>query len=445
MNKKIIVYILLVVALGTGGTLMAMSGKDAVSVAAQQKNTLLAADTVNVAFQGVGGRVNTIEVKEEQQVKKGDVLMTLDPVDLDLQIEKLKTDIAQADVKIRQAKDGLQNQSDKITASERQGELDIQAAQAGESLLNQGARTEDIQRQKLAIEAAQQSVDAAQTGVETAKSNAEVAQKAVTSRQQALKLAKASYSRVQALYDAGAGTKAELDNAKNQMDTAQIALDTARDQVEIANNQIKAASKQADIAKNGVAQQQTALEKLQAGATAEERQQAHIKTEKAEEALTQTAQTRKDVKNSEYNVDLLAQQKQALIVQLKTLELQRGRMVLKASTDGKVSRIVPKMGEIVATGATGVVIETNQLYYDIYVDEDSISQFKAGGIVTSHVVALDKDIQGKVRYVTSAPQYTNMRMSRDKGLSDISSFQVRVDVPRTTELLPGMTVEVVTK
>lgn len=50
---------------------MAMSGKDAVSMAAQQKNTLLTADTVNVAFQGVGGRVNTIEVKEEQQVKKG--------------------------------------------------------------------------------------------------------------------------------------------------------------------------------------------------------------------------------------------------------------------------------------------------------------------------------------------------------------------------------------
>ncbi|MCC3378611.1 HlyD family secretion protein [Paenibacillus farraposensis] len=445
MNKKIIVYILLVVALGTGGTLMAMSGKDAVSVAAQQKNTLLAADTVNVAFQGVGGRVNTIEVKEEQQVKKGDVLMTLDPVDLNLQIEKLKTDIAQADVKIKQAKDGLQNQSDKITASEKQGELDIQAAQAGESLLNQGTRAEDIQRQRLAIEAAQQSLDAALTGVETAKTNAEIAQKTVASRQEALDLAKVNYNRVQTLYNAGAGTKAELDNAKNQLDNAQIALDTAKDQVEIANNQITAASKQSDITKNGIAQQQTALDKMEAGATAEERQQARIKTEKAKEALNQTSQTRKDVKNSEYNVDLLAQQKQALIVQLKTLELQRGRMVLKASTDGKVSRIVPKMGEIVATGATGVVIENNQLYYDIYVDEDSISQFKAGGKVTSHVVALDKDIQGKVRYITSAPQYTNMRMSRDKGLSDISSFQVRVDVPRTTELLPGMTVEVVTK
>ncbi|WP_258043406.1 HlyD family secretion protein [Paenibacillus polymyxa] len=269
--------------------------------------------------------------------------------------------------------------------------------------------------------------------------------KTVASRQQALDLAKVNYNRIQALYDAGAGTKAELDNAKNQLDNAQIALDTAKDQVEIANNQITAASKQSDIAKNGIAQQQTALDKMEAGATAEERQQARIKTEKAKEALTQTSQTRKDVKNSEYNVDLLAQQKQALSVQLKTLELQRGRMVLKASTDGKVARIVPKMGEIVSTGATGAVIETNQLYYDIYVGEDSISQFKAGGNVTSHVVALDKDVQGKVRYITSAPQYTNMRMSRDKGLSDISSFQVRVDVQRTSELLPGMTVEVVTK
>ncbi len=240
MNKKIIVYVILIAALGTGGTLMAMSGKDAVSMAATQKNTLLTADTVNAAFQGVGGRVNTIEVKEEQQVKKGDVLMTLDPVDLDLQIEKLKTDIAQADVKIKQAKDGLQNQSEKISTSEKQGQLDIQAAQAGESLLNQGTRVEDIQKQKLAIEAAQQSLDASLTGVETSKRNAEIAQKTVTSRQQALELAKINYNRIKALYDAGAGTKAELDNAKNQLDSAQIVLDTARDQVEIANNQITA-------------------------------------------------------------------------------------------------------------------------------------------------------------------------------------------------------------
>ncbi|KAF6583332.1 HlyD family secretion protein [Paenibacillus sp. EKM211P] len=445
MNKKIIVYMLLVVALGTGGTLMAMSGKDAVSLAATQKNTLLAADTVNVAFQGVGGRVKTIEVQEEQQVKKGDVLMTLDPVDLDLQIEKLKTDIAQADVKIKQAKEGLQNQSEKISSSEIQGQLDIQAAQAGETLLNQGARTEDIERQKLAIEAARQSLDAALTGVETAKGNAEIAKKTVASRQQALELAKVNYNRLKVLYDAGAGSKAELDNAKNQLDNAQIALDTAKDQVEIANNQITAASKQSDITKNGIAQQQTVLDKLEAGATAEERQQARIKTEKAKEALNQTSQTRKDVKNSQYNVDLLAQQKQAFMVQLKTVELQRGRMVLKASTDGKVSRIVPKLGEIISTGATGVVIETNQLYYDIYVGEDSISQFKAGQNVISHVVALHKDVQGTVKYITSAPQYTNMRMSRDKGLADISSFQVRVNVQRTSELLPGMTVEVVTK
>ncbi|WP_283657295.1 hypothetical protein [Paenibacillus sp. RC343] len=56
MNKKIIVYVILIAALGTGGTLMAMSGKDAVSMAATQKNTLLTADTVNAAFQGVGGK-----------------------------------------------------------------------------------------------------------------------------------------------------------------------------------------------------------------------------------------------------------------------------------------------------------------------------------------------------------------------------------------------------
>lgn len=445
MNKKILIYILLVAALGTGGVLMAMNGKDAVSMAAQDKNTLLTADTVNASFLGVSGRVQAIQVQEEQQVKKGDVLISLDPVDLDLQIDKLVTDIAQADVKINQARDGLKVQSSKITAAEKQAQLDIQAAQSAENLLNQGTRSEDIKRQRLAIDAAKQSAEASRTAVTTAKQNVKVAQKAVISKQQSLELLQTNYNRMKSLNDSGAATQADLDNIKNQLDGATIARDTAQEQVQIASNQVIAAEKQVDIAQNGVSQQQTALEKMQAGATSEEREMARVKTDKAKEALSQTTQTRDDVSNGQYNVDLLVKQKQSLEVQLTSLKVQRERTVLTAPADGKITRVVPKIGEIVGSGTPAVVIETNQLYYDIFVDESSIAQFKEGSAVTSHMVALNKDIQGKVKYVTSAPQYTNMRMSRDKGQSDTSSFQVRVNVQRTSELLPGMTVEVSTK
>ncbi|MDP4095851.1 biotin/lipoyl-binding protein [Paenibacillus sp. P96] len=444
MLKKVIPYLLLVIALGTGGILMAMSGKDAVSMAAREKDTLLAADTVNASFQGVGGKVSSINVKEEQQVKKGDVLMTLDPVDKDLEIEKLKSQIAQMDVQIAQAKDSLDIQADKITESEKQAQLDIQAAQTAESKVKKGARAEDIQQQQLAIASAKQSAENALTAVETAKQNVGIAKKAVTTRQKALELARENYTRIKALKDSGISTQAELDKAQNDLDSAEIAFETAQDQVDIAKQSVITASNQADIARNAVAQQQTALEKMLAGATAEEREQARVQTEKAKEALTQTSQSREEVENGEYNVNLLTKQKEALQVQLKALQLQRDRTVLKSPVDGKVTRVVPKLGENVSAGATVIMIETDDLYYDLYVGEEAVAKFLAGSKVNSRIVALNRDVEGEVEYVTSAPQYTNMRMSRDKGQSDISSFQVRVRVPRTEGLLPGMTVEVQT-
>lgn len=385
-NKRIIPYLLVLAALGTGGTLMAMNGTDTVTMASTEKNTLLTADTVNAAFQGVGGKITSISVVEEQPVKKGDILMKLDTADIDLQIRKVRADMEQQDVRIKQAKEALQNGYAKISTQEEQARIGIAAAQASESLLNQGTRAEDLERQKLSLEAARQALD----------------------------LATVNYERTKALFDSGAVSSAALDTASNQLQSTQ----------------------------NSVAQQQALLEKLQSGATSQERQQARLQTEKAKTSMTQTSQARLDLQNSAYNIDLLVAQKEAYAIQLQALELQKQRMVLPSPADGKVTRIVPKVGEIVAAGAPVVVVESDQLYYNLYVDESQIHHYQVNGQVVGRIVALNQDISGKVRYITSAPQYASMRMSREKGQSDVSSFLVRVDVPRSPSLLPGMTVEV---
>ncbi|WP_139489081.1 HlyD family secretion protein [Brevibacillus dissolubilis] len=386
MKKRIIPLLLVIAALGTGGTLMVMQGKDAVTMAAVEKSSILTADTVNVSFQGVGGKVTAIHVTEEQQVKKGDILMTLDPTDLDLQIAKLKTDILQQDVKIRQTKDAVQIGLSKVATQEQQAQLGVLAAQTAESLVNQGVRTEDLERQKLAVEASRQALELTQT----------------------------TYDRTKALFDSGAVSQASLDTVTNQLEAA----------------------------KNGLSQQQALLHKMQAGATAQERQQAQIQTEKAKTTMTQTTQARQDVENSAYNVELLQKQKDSMQVQLQTLEVQKQRLVLKAPSDGKVTRIMPKVGENAAVGAPVVMLESNQLYYNIYIEETQIGKVKPKQSVSGHVVALNKEIGGKVRYISAAPQYATMKMSREKGQADVSAFLVRIDVERTPELLPGMTVEV---
>jgi len=386
MKKKLIPVLVLALSLGTGGYLMAQTGNDAVSVAKAEKAATLTADTVNASFQQVGGKVIEIMKSEEQRVKKGDILMKLDPTDIEDQIAKIKVDIAQMDVKIKQAKDGVTVANSKVSTQIQQAQIGVETAKMAQQQVAKGARQEDIERQKLAVDAAKE----------------------------ALATVELNLQRTQALFEQGAVPQANLDTAQSQYTAA----------------------------KNSLEQQDVALQKLQAGATAEERNQAKLNIEKAQVAVKQAQQLKEEVENSAYNVDLLQKQKEALQVQLNTLINQKGRLVLKSSVDGKVTRVIPKVGENISAGAPVMIIETNQLYYDLYVDETQVSKFQVGQAITSHIVALNSDYKGTVRYITAAPQYAGYRMSREKGQSDLSSFQIRVDIPRDEKLLPGMTVEV---
>jgi len=322
--------LLLIAALAIGGVLLLSQGKDAVTLAVNEKNSILTADTVNTSFQGVGGRVMSIEVGEQQDVKKGDVIMKLDTADIDLQIAQLESSVAQQKIKIQQAS-------------------------------IQQVRPEELQKQELAA----------------------------ASAEEALNLAKANYERCKVLYEEGGISKMGYENAVSQY----------------------------EIAKNTLAQQNAQVKNL-------------------------SAQNHTNSQNYEYSENLTELQADTLEAQLAALKLQKERMVLRAPIAGKVTKIVPKVGENVTANATAAMVQSDKLYYSIYIDETQVSKFEKGGTVVGAVPALKEEIKGKVRSIASAPQYANLRMSRDKGLSDTSAYLVIVDVKESEELLPGMTVEV---
>lgn len=329
-QKKYVPIALLIATLAVGGVLLMFHGSDAVTLATNNKGSILTADAVNASFQGVGGRVVSVEVVEEQDVKKGDVIMKLDTTDINLQIAQLEASIAQQDVKIQQA-------------------------------AIQEVRPEELEKQKLTTASAKESLEQAQR----------------------------NYDRCKVLYSEGGISKVEFDNAASQL----------------------------EIAQNTLAQQQAQVKNL-------------------------AAQNSTNSKNYEYSEDLLALQKDSLESQLEGLKLQKERMVLKAPIDGKITKIIPKAGENISSGATAAIVQSNNLYISIYVDETQVSKFEKGNIVVGRVPALKEEIKGTVRSVFSAPQYANLRMSRDKGQSDTSSYLVVVDMKASSKLLPGMTVEV---
>ena len=214
----------------------------------------------------------------------------------------------------------------------------------------------------------------------------------------------------------------------------QTAIETAQDNLDsIRRNQ-----ERIEILYEGGAATEVAVEDAQ------------LKLSVAENTLIQSQEVlqkyEKSLEIARMNVSLIESQKKALQVQIESLQDQKSRRVLVAPADGTVMRVLPKIGENVTANATVLIIQNKSLYFDLYVPETQINRFNAGEYTSVYVVALDKTVPGMVQYINSAPQYAGMRMTRDNAQGDISSFLVRIRLATedAADLLPGMTVEVLT-
>ena len=83
-----------------GGAVLMYRGNDAVALGASEKEGILTAEQVKMAFHSVSGRLVRVHVTEGDTVKKGDVVMEIDAKDTDLSIQKTKAQIAQLDAQI---------------------------------------------------------------------------------------------------------------------------------------------------------------------------------------------------------------------------------------------------------------------------------------------------------------------------------------------------------
>ena len=227
---------------------------------------------------------------------------------------------------------------------------------------------------------------------------------AVSAAQATLKNSQIDYNRKSALLDAGA-------IAKSQLDDEEMAL---------------------NVAEANVTQQQQLLDKLLSGA------QDTGNTDSI--SLPTITQQREAAGNMSNDIDALTQQKQALVVQLKQLEVQKERLTLRAPEDGRVIKVLAKEGEMVAAGTPVVLLESDRSYYDIYISEKQAQGLAEGDTITGRTVAGDKSVPGTIRLLTKAPGFADLKQSREKGQADLTAFQVRIYVDPQDGVMPGMTI-----
>lgn len=151
---------------------------------------------------------------------------------------------------------------------------------------------------------------------------------------------------------------------------------------------------------------------------------------------------RAEVANQKNTLASLKQQKKQLEVTLKELQVDKGRLVLRAPEDGKILKVIAKEGEMITANSPVILLESNRTYYDIYVPEDDLGTLKEGSKVEGTTIAGKIKVPGTVRLVARADGFADYKMSREKSSADITSFQVRIYTTHVDNVIPGMTIEV---
>lgn len=229
----------------------------------------------------------------------------------------------------------------------------------------------------------------------------------------AVAAAEATYANSQVNYNRMTGLLASGAVAQQEVDNARLAM---------------------DVAAASLSQQRENLAKLLAGTSYSDN------TDSLN--LPTIAVQRQSAANKQNDVEALVQQKKAMEAQLKNLKLNKERLTLRAPEDGKILKILAKEGEMVAPNTPVILMESTRCYFDIYISEENLGDYKEGDDVQVEAVATGKKLDGNIRILTKAPGFADLKMTREKGQSDLTAFQMRIYIEPQDNIVPGMTMGV---
>lgn len=229
----------------------------------------------------------------------------------------------------------------------------------------------------------------------------------------AVSAAEATYANSQVNYNRMTGLLASGAVAQQEVDNAQLAM---------------------DVAAASLSQQRENLAKLLAGTSYSDNTDALN--------LPTIAIQRQTAANKMNDVEALVQQKKSMEAQLKNLQLNKERLTLRAPEDGKILKILAKEGEIVAPNTPVILMETTRCYFDVYISEENLGDYKEGDNIPVETVAKGQKLEGNIRILTKALGFADLKMTREKGQSDLTAFQMRIYLEPQKKIVPGMTMGV---
>lgn len=127
---------------------------------------------------------------------------------------------------------------------------------------------------------------------------------------------------------------------------------------------------------------------------------------------------------------------------IQEVEGYLSELYLTAPSDGIISSVYPKAGELVGQGAPVMTVtDLSDIWFTFNIREDYLHGMKTGDKITLSIPALDgKKCEAVVNYIAVRDSYATWKATKEIGQYDAKTFEVRAVPQQAIEgILPGMT------
>ncbi len=359
------------------------------------------------------GRITYLQVYEGDPVRRGQVLVRLDPSEIQAQVVQQQAALAEAKQRLAQAR-LTENPNDvSVSTQIRQQEAALHSAEAD---LNQAQQNYVSQ-----VAAAEAAVTDAQGKVNVALAAVASAQAGIRSAQANLNNAVAKYNRMNNLLKRGFVSQQDADDANTLVSVQQAALDVARGQLNSANAQLSSA--RAQLAS---AQHQADIVRTTGKAAVED---ARAKVAQAQAALDFAKSNAAQKPAYRANLEALKASVTAAEGLLKNAQAQLANTILVSPLDGFVTGRYMDPGGMAAPGQPILAVQAiREVWVSVPVPEEVSRRIRLGQKAQVRLDALPGRVfLGRVTQINAAADPTSRQ------------FTVRVALDNSQKLLkPGM-------
>lgn len=334
----------------------------------------------------VGGKLLEIMVEEGDNVKKGDIIATVEAENIEAKLEQAKALLGIAATRVEQSKIAYAAQKEQSESQIQQATGAYSSAKAQLTKAKKGARPQQLEQAK----------------------------ELVVQAKEAYEYTKVTYDRLKKLYDEGVIPQQKIDGAKAELEVSKAKYNTAQQQY--------------DLVKEGVQKEDiSSAEGLVMQA----------------EAMVNLANVTK-LQVSAKEQDMIAAKEQLIQAQAGVNEVMSylNDSTIKAPVDGTITVKNADNGELVSTGMPVVSISNlKDVWANIKIKESAIANIKMGDTIDVIIPGDNNKVyKGKVTSISSKASYATERATQDKNEKDVVAFTVKIKLDNADlRLKPGMT------